>query len=78
MEIDEININNSSNNKNQNLKKKKYKEIPLNDNLEDNFKLLKSKKFLISQDNKKSITYKFPKSSHPLIFFYIFKYSSFE
>ena len=52
MEIDDININESSNNKNKNLNKKKYKEIPLNDNLEENFKLLKSKTFLISKDNK--------------------------
>ena len=64
MEIDEININNSSNNKNQNLKKKKYKEIPLNDNLEDNFKLLKSKKFLISQDNKKENKIKIDKENN--------------
>ena len=64
MEIDEININNSSNNKNQNLKKKKYKEIPLNDNLEDNFKLLKSKKFLISKDNKKENKIKIEKKSN--------------
>ena len=64
MEIDEININNSSNNKNQNLKKKKYKEIPLNDNLEDNFKLLKSKKFLISKDNKKENKIKIDKENN--------------
>jgi len=64
MEIDEININNSSNNKNQNLKKKKYKEIPLNDNLEDNFKLLKSKKFLISQDKKKENKIKIDKENN--------------
>ncbi len=53
MEIDDININENSNNKNKNLNKKKYKEIPLNDNLEENFKILKSKTFLISKDNKK-------------------------
>ena len=64
MEIDDININKSSNNKNQNLKKKKYKEIPLNDNLEDNFKLLKSKKFLISQDNKKENKIKIDKENN--------------
>ena len=64
MEIDDININKSCNNKNKNIKKKKYKEIPLNDNLEDNFKLLKSKKFLISKDNKKENKIKIEKKSN--------------
>ena len=64
MEIDDININESSNNKNKNLNKKKYKEIPLNDNLEDNFKLLKSKKFLISQDKKKENKIKIDKENN--------------
>ena len=64
MEIDDININKSCNNKNKNLNKKKYKEIPLNDNLEENFKLLKSKKFLISKDNKKENKKKIDKENN--------------
>ena len=64
MEIDDININESSNNKNKNLNKKKYKEIPLNDNLEENFKLLKSKTFLISKDNKKENKKKIDKENN--------------
>jgi len=64
MEIDDININESSNIKNKNLNKKKYKEIPLNDNLEENFKLLKSKTFLISKDNKKENKKKIDKENN--------------
>jgi hypothetical protein len=64
MEIDDININENSNNKNKNLNKKKYKEIPLNDNLEENFKLLKSKTFLISKDNKKENKKKIDKENN--------------
>ena len=64
MEIDDININESSNNKNKNLNKKKYKEIPLNDNLEENFKILKSKTFLISKDNKKENKKKIDKENN--------------
>ena len=64
MEIDDININESSNIKNKNLNKKKYKEIPLNDNLEENFKILKSKTFLISKDNKKENKKKIDKENN--------------